>query len=110
MAPTLLIGAHTTSDDPTKYRTDEEHQTWLARDPIVRFEAYLRSRGADDAFFTEAAQEAADLAADTRRRTLALGVPPVDRLFDNVYSEPHAAVEAQREWLEQYEAQLGGAA
>lgn len=109
-AVTYRVGAHTTSDDPTKYRTDEVHQQWLARDPISRFEAYLRGRGADDAFFADVATEAADLAADTRRRTLAAGTPPRSRIFDNVYSEPHAQLEAQRAWLEAYEAQMGGAA
>lgn len=109
-AVTYRVGAHTTSDDPTKYRTDDEHRSWLERDPITRFEAYLRSVAAPESLFTEAAAEAADFAADTRRRTLALESPPLDRMFDHLYSEPHPALEAQREWLVAYEAQFGGAA
>jgi pyruvate dehydrogenase E1 component alpha subunit len=38
---TYRLGAHTTSDDPTKYRTDAEVKTWEARDPLVRLERYL---------------------------------------------------------------------
>jgi 2-oxoisovalerate dehydrogenase E1 component alpha subunit len=103
-ALTYRIGAHTTSDDPTKYRTDDELASWVKRDPVLRLETYLRGLGADDAFFDEVRDEAADLAADIRRRTLALGTPPVSKIFDHVYSDPHPVIEEQREWLAQYEA------
>jgi 2-oxoisovalerate dehydrogenase E1 component alpha subunit len=106
-ALTYRIGAHTTSDDPTKYRTNDELESWIARDPIVRYEAWLRSRGEGDAFFAEAAAEAEDFAADLRKRTLELGVQSTDRIFDNVYSEPHPVMEAQKQWLADYEASLG---
>jgi 2-oxoisovalerate dehydrogenase E1 component alpha subunit len=109
-ALTYRIGAHTTSDDPTKYRTDDELQSWIARDPIVRFEAYLRSRGEGDAFFAEVEAEALDLAEDVRRRTLALERPSNDLIFDHVYSEPHPRIDEQKEWLAGYEASFGGTA
>ena len=41
---TYRLGAHTTSDDPTKYRSDEEVRTWEARDPLLRLERYLECR------------------------------------------------------------------
>jgi len=109
-ALTYRIGAHTSSDDPSKYRTDAELQSWIARDPIARFETYLRGRGADDAFFAEIETEAADVADDVRRRTLALEIPPVGLIFDHVYSEPHPRIDEQREWLHNHEASLGGLA
>jgi 2-oxoisovalerate dehydrogenase E1 component alpha subunit len=109
-ALTYRMGAHTSSDDPTKYRDESELQYWLERDPISRFEAYLRSRGEGDAFFAEVTTEAEDFAADIRARTIALPPPPVARMFDNVYSEPHPVMEAQRQWLEAYEASFGGEA
>jgi 2-oxoisovalerate dehydrogenase E1 component alpha subunit len=103
-ALTYRVGAHTTSDDPTKYRTDEELASWVERDPVARLEAYLRGLGADEAFFGGVREEAADLAADIRRRTLALGTPPASKIFDHVYSEPHPVMREQKEWLAQYEA------
>ena len=106
-ALTYRIGAHTTSDDPTKYRDEQELEFWLANDPIERFEAYLRGRGETDAFFAEIATEAEDVAADLRVRTLALGVPPASDMFAHVYSEPHPLMEAQAAWLEAYEAGFG---
>lgn len=107
-ALTYRIGAHTTSDDPTKYRESAEVEYWSARDPIVRFEAFLRSRGTADSFFEEVEAEAADYAADARRRTVELGTPPLEKIFEHVYSEPHPTVDAQRAWLQNYERQIGG--
>jgi len=103
-AVTYRMGAHTSSDDPTKYRSDAETAHWATLDPISRFETYLRGRGESDAFFGELAVEAADYASDIRRRTLALGVPPAATIFDHVYSEPHPLVSEQKAWLANYEA------
>jgi pyruvate dehydrogenase E1 component alpha subunit len=103
-ALTYRMGAHTSSDDPTKYRENEEVAFWSERDPITRFEAYLRAKGEGDAFFAEVAQEAEDLASDVRAQTFALGELPAERVFDNVYTDPHPLIDAQRAWLAAYEA------
>jgi len=105
-ALTYRMGAHTSSDDPSKYRLDSEVEYWKQRDPITRFETFLRSRGEGDAFFADVAAEGEDVAADVRKRTLALGVPSVGKMFDHVYSEPHPVIEAQQQWLAEYEASL----
>ncbi len=42
---TYRLGAHTTSDDPTRYRSDEEVKQWEGRDPLPRLERYLEARG-----------------------------------------------------------------
>lgn len=107
-ALTYRMGAHTSSDDPTKYRTDEELAHWAERDPILRFRAFLGQQGIGRTFFDSAEEEAADLAADVRRRTLELVPPPVTSMFEHVYSEPHPVMEEQRRWLEEYEASFGG--
>ncbi|MBP7464162.1 MAG: pyruvate dehydrogenase (acetyl-transferring) E1 component subunit alpha [Bacteroidales bacterium] len=44
-AVTYRKGAHTTSDDPTKYRTKEEEEQWDCTDPLKRLKAYLETRG-----------------------------------------------------------------
>ena len=44
-AYTYRLGAHTTSDDPTKYREDEEVEKWKPKDPILRFKIYLKNKG-----------------------------------------------------------------
>jgi 2-oxoisovalerate dehydrogenase E1 component alpha subunit len=106
-ALTYRIGAHTTADDPTKYRTDDELQSWIQRDPIARFRTYLQGRGVEQEFLDSVEQEADDLASDARHRTLALGVPPLDTVFDNVYAEQHPLIDEQKEWLHRYEASFG---
>ena len=107
-ALTYRMGAHTTSDDPTKYRRSEDLEFWTAADPISRFEAYLRSRGEGDEFFAEVATEGADAASDIRRRIHDLVTPPASSMFANVYSEPHPVMDAQLAWLEAYEASFAG--
>lgn len=107
-ALTYRMGAHTTSDDPTKYRDDAELEYWQARDPLARFEAFLRGRGVSDAFFAEVHEEAEDVAADARRRTLALEAPPATKMFEHVYTDPHPDIDEQRAWFLAYEASFGG--
>jgi 2-oxoisovalerate dehydrogenase E1 component alpha subunit len=107
-ALTYRMGAHTSSDDPTKYRTEDEEAHWAERDPILRFRIFLEQQGVGQAFFDAAQEEAADLAADVRRRTMELPPPPPASMFEHVYSEPHPVMDEQRRWLEDYEASFGG--
>ena len=102
-AVTYRMGAHTTSDDPTRYRTSDEDEHWRGRDPIVRLRAFLSARGVGDDWFDSVDEEAADYAADIRHRTLELVAPAADVIFDHVYSEPHATMAEQQAWLERYE-------
>src|SRR3712207_8381943 len=75
-AYTYRMGAHTTSDDPTKYRLADELEHWRLKDPIQRVKAYLtREAHMDEAFFTSVEAEAADLAADLRKRCLTMPEP-----------------------------------
>jgi pyruvate dehydrogenase E1 component alpha subunit len=102
-ALTYRIGAHTTSDDPTKYRDDDELAFWTARDPIARFRAYLEGKGTPGSFFTEVDQQAADEVSDLRKDVLALEQPPSTNIFAHVYSGEHKPLEAQAAWLEEFE-------
>ena len=52
-AYTYRMGPHTTSDDPSIYRTKEEENAWAEKDPIKRFKAYLLNKG----YLTEAEDE-----------------------------------------------------
>ncbi len=102
-AMTYRMGAHTTSDDPTKYRTSEEEEGWARRDPIARLRSYLEGRGAASAFFADVDDEAAAYADDIRVRTNALGDLPVEVMFDHVYSEEHPLVAREKQWFADYE-------
>lgn len=107
-ALTYRIGAHTTADDPTKYRDQDELAYWVARDPIIRFRIYLQGLGVGQEFLDSVDEEAADLAADVRRRALDIRGPERSIIFDNIYAEPHPLVVEQKAWLERYEASFEG--
>lgn len=102
-AVTYRMGAHTTSDDPTRYRSSDDDEHWRGRDPITRMRAFLAGRGIGDDWFDSVDEEASDYAADIRRRTLEIVAPTAELAFEHVYSEPHAGVALQQEWLERYE-------
>jgi len=96
-ALTYRIEAHTNADDATRYRDAEEVESWLARDPIVRLETYLRANALlDDATTRRLTAEAERLAAEVRDQMNAdVSVDPAE-LFEHVYARPTAALERQR--------------
>ncbi|QDP98486.1 pyruvate dehydrogenase (acetyl-transferring) E1 component subunit alpha [Microlunatus elymi] len=96
-AYTYRMGAHTTSDDPTKYRLGDEVEHWRLKDPIARVKAYLVRNGAvTEDYFTEIDAEADDLAADLRKRCLELPEPRLVDAFDHVYAEQTPYLEEQK--------------
>jgi pyruvate dehydrogenase E1 component alpha subunit len=102
---TYRMGAHTTSDDPSRYRIAAEVEEWKLKDPIARLKAHLARGGmADDAFFATVEDEAAALAANLRQGCLSMPDPDPGTMFDHVYREPHPLVEEERAWLSAYRA------
>ncbi len=108
-AYTYRMGAHTTSDDPTRYRIASEVESWQAKDPIARFRTYLERSGLAGAeFFAEVEAEAGRLATDLRERGLALPDPEPLSLFDNVYADGSPLLDAEREQFAEYLAGFEG--
>ncbi len=103
-ALTYRLGAHTTSDDPTRYEDADLHASWAAKDPLIRLEAHLRTLGVEEAHFATATEAAHDFALDARRRLLALPAPDAANIFQHVYAEEHPVTAEQQAWLERYEA------
>ncbi len=96
-AVTYRMGPHTTSDDPTRYRTQAEEEEWRAKDPLARLRALLRREELADRPFEDAVdQEAQAAAVELRRGCLALEDPQPAAIFDHVYTEPHSLVEEER--------------
>jgi pyruvate dehydrogenase E1 component alpha subunit len=106
---TYRMGAHTTSDDPTKYRISADLEVWKLRDPIARLLVYLTSTGKGDSAFFEAVEaEADELAATVRKGCLAMPDPEPLSMFDNIYVEEHPLIEAEREQFAAYTASFEG--
>ena len=100
---TYRMGAHTTTDDPTRYRLSAELEAWKLKDPVERVKAYLvRTGAADQAFFEAIDAEAADVGRGVRQACLAMPDPEPLAIFENVYSEPNALLAAEREQFAAY--------
>jgi 2-oxoisovalerate dehydrogenase E1 component alpha subunit len=100
---TYRMGAHTTSDDPTRYRLASELERWKLRDPIERVKAYLSRNGLADAAFYEAIDREAEEFA-MRVRAICLSMPdpkPLD-IFDQAYAGGSSLVDEERAWYENY--------
>jgi 2-oxoisovalerate dehydrogenase E1 component alpha subunit len=102
-AYTYRMGAHTTTDDPTRYRLSEDVENWKLKDPIARVTAYLRRMGlADEQWFTDLQAEADDLGARLREGCKALPDPRYIEGFDHVYAEQTEELVAQKAAYQAY--------
>jgi 2-oxoisovalerate dehydrogenase E1 component alpha subunit len=106
LGPTLVewvtyrVGAHSTSDDPTRYRSAEELEAWRRKDPILRFAAHLTRQGLLDESTEKSAMEAAR--EEVQRAVSACeAAPPVSpgSLVEDVYAEAPWHLREQREWI-----------
>lgn len=104
-ALTYRMGAHTTSDDPTRYRSSADEDYWRDRDPIARLEAHLRALDALPEDFEAAVRaEGKEMGRVTREAVKSWLPGPTRTMFDHVYAAPHSLVEAERAWFTRYEA------
>ncbi|MEU9762123.1 pyruvate dehydrogenase (acetyl-transferring) E1 component subunit alpha [Streptomyces sp. NPDC047987] len=107
---TYRMGAHTTSDDPTKYRADEERAAWEAKDPILRLRTYLEKEGAaDEAFFTELEAESEALGKRVREAVRSMPDPDPMAMFDHVYADGNPLVDEERAQFAAYQASFADA-
>jgi len=109
-AYTYRMGAHTTTDDPTRYRLSDELESWKLKDPISRVKTYLTNNGViDDAYIEEVEAEAERLGEHLREGCRALPDPKITDIFDLVYAEQTPELAAQQEELTAYLASFEGA-
>ncbi|MFW6090874.1 MAG: pyruvate dehydrogenase (acetyl-transferring) E1 component subunit alpha [Actinomycetota bacterium] len=100
---TYRMGAHTTTDDPTRYRSSSELEHWKLKDPIERVKAYLtRAGSADQRFFDEVDAEAEELAEHLRTTCRSLPDPDPTSIFEHVYAEPTPRLVEQRDGMAAY--------
>ncbi len=95
---TYRMGAHTTTDDPTRYRLASELEVWKLKDPIERVRAYLvRTGQAEPGFFADVDAEAKEVGSRIREGCRAMPDPPPQAIFENVYAKPTAILRAENE-------------
>jgi 2-oxoisovalerate dehydrogenase E1 component alpha subunit len=109
-AYTYRMGAHTTTDDPTRYRVSEELEHWKLKDPIARVKVYLSRNGiADETYFGEVELEADSVAEHLRRGCLEMPDPSPLDIFDRVYAEQTPELITQKGQFADYLASFEGA-
>jgi len=94
---TYRIGAHSTSDDPTRYRSQEEVDMWTKRDPLLRLRRHLEKLGA----WSDAEEEKLEKVLNEEigaaiAEVETHGLPERETLFDDVYARPPWHLEEQR--------------
>jgi pyruvate dehydrogenase E1 component alpha subunit len=99
-AVTYRLSMHTTADDPTKYRSEDEVKAWEAKEPLPRFRRYVEQKGVID----EAAHAALEAEVDAQiresvERAEARMTPDLLEVFEHVYAERPPELEAQRQEL-----------
>jgi len=107
-AYTYRMGAHTTTDDPTRYRLASDLEAWKLKDPIERVRSYLvRAGNVGSDFFAEVDAEADKIGATVRGACRTMADPPPLAIFDEVYTEDNPIMRAEREefaaYLESFE-------
>lgn len=96
---TYRVEAHSTSDDPSRYRSSEEVRSWQARDPIERLRLHLLQAGALDAAEEQAQDRAIEGEIEAAIAEAERHGPPDRRtLVEDVYATPPWHLEEQ--WRE----------
>ncbi|MFA5660088.1 MAG: pyruvate dehydrogenase (acetyl-transferring) E1 component subunit alpha [Bacilli bacterium] len=108
-AVTYRLGAHTTSDDPTIYRSNDEVAIWEAKEPMIRFKKYLEDLG-----YWDDAQEAAlevkhnEYVNEVFKKVeTELGAAKLEDVFKYTYAEMTPALEEQLEAYKDFLAKGG---
>ncbi|PSQ17558.1 pyruvate dehydrogenase (acetyl-transferring) E1 component subunit alpha [Halobacteriales archaeon QS_8_69_26] len=112
LRPTMIeavqyrYGAHTSSDDPSRYR-DGVDEEWADKDPIPRLATYLRDRELIDDEYEADLDDRIDAEIDAAvDRMEAVETDPAE-MFDHVYAERTPELADQRAELERLRAEYG---
>jgi pyruvate dehydrogenase E1 component alpha subunit len=91
-AVTYRLGDHTTADDASRYRSEEEVEQWREKDPIPRLRKYLEAKGLWDDEREKNLEDEAREWVDTQVEALeAMPPQPLEAIFEYMYDEmpPH---------------------
>jgi pyruvate dehydrogenase E1 component alpha subunit len=107
LRPTMIeavqyrFGAHTTADDPSVYREEEEVEEWKEKDPLPRMEKFLKKTDRlTDEDIEEIEADIEDDVADAIAAAEETPRPDPVEMFQNVYAEMPKRLEQQLEWFE----------
>lgn len=98
-AVTYRLEDHTTSDDSTRYREDEEVEEWKEKDPLKRFREYLKENDIWSSELEDFEEEAENKIDDAAQEAIDMDDPEFDELFDYVYEEMPDLLKKEKEQL-----------
>jgi pyruvate dehydrogenase E1 component alpha subunit len=97
---TFRFGPHTTADDPTKYRKEEEIEPWKPRDPFVRLRLYLKDKGLwSEEIEQQAGEEAQKQIDEAVKEAEAVPAPAAEEIFKYVFAAMTPQLKEQLEYL-----------
>lgn len=90
------LGGHSTSDDPTGYRTKDEEKEFGAVDPLVKFKNYLIAKGwLDEKGLDSNLEQLKKEILDAVKAAEVIDKPPLEELISDVYAEPTQQLKEQ---------------
>ncbi|RUO22694.1 3-methyl-2-oxobutanoate dehydrogenase [Aliidiomarina iranensis] len=99
-AMSYRMAGHSTSDDPTGYRSREEEEARRVREPMIRFRNWLVKQGWITEEEADAQQKAhKDTVLTALKEAEKIEVPRIDEIITDVYAEPTEALKVQLEEL-----------
>ncbi len=102
-AMSYRLGAHSTSDDPSGYRSKEEEELWAKIDGVLRFKAWMQAQGwwtqeQDDALYAKYREEVLNALKVAEK----VAPPTLNELVSDVYSDVPTHLQQQLSELKQH--------
>jgi 2-oxoisovalerate dehydrogenase E1 component alpha subunit len=100
-AMTYRLAAHSTSDDPSGYRSKEEEARWQLKDPILRFQRWLDAKGwYNEKSMNEYIEKSREAILSSLKKAEKVPVNPVKDIIEDVYDTPPWHLKKQLNELE----------
>ncbi|WP_025820435.1 thiamine pyrophosphate-dependent dehydrogenase E1 component subunit alpha [Shewanella marina] len=102
-AMTYRLGAHSSSDDPSGYRSKDEEQQWRQHDPVLRFKLWLINKGwYDEAHDLNIMQQYREEILAAVKVAEKVAIPNIDTIIEDVFDTPTPALKRQLEQLKSH--------
>jgi pyruvate dehydrogenase E1 component alpha subunit len=101
-ALTYRLEDHTTSDDSTRYRDEEEVEKWKEKDPMKRFRKYLKDQDIWTDELEEFGEEAEEKIKEASNEAIEADDPEMEEMFDYVYKDMPEMLQKEKEKFQQH--------